>query len=168
SNWVSIARRRIMTEYWQEGFNDVQIGASTKYDPRSGRIEVSLDIKEGDRQQIAGIQIFGDDKTTQDHIRRYFRISQGDPVDYGRINLTRKKLYDTGLFKRVDIQVPNESQGYVAHVDLNERAPLNWKYGITATDHESGNSIGVSTEVSHGNLFGKGIMAGTSLKWDRD
>src|SRR6185503_19200910 len=156
SNWVSIARRRIMTEYWQEGFNDVQIGASTKYDPRSGRIEVSLDIKEGDRQQIAGIQIFGDDKTTRDHIRRYFRFSPGDPVDYGRINLTRKKLYDTGLFKRIDIEVPNEGQGYVAHVNLNERAPWSVKYGITVTDHQSHNSIGFSTDVTQRNFFGKG------------
>jgi outer membrane protein assembly factor BamA/autotransporter translocation and assembly factor TamB len=167
SDWVSTARRRIMTEYWQQGFNDVQIAASTKYVPESGKIEVTLDIKEGVRQEIAGIQIFGDNKTVLNHIRRYFRFSQGDPVDYGRINLTRKKLYDTGLFKRVDIQVSGEPQGYVARVNLNERAPWSVKYGITLTDHQSHNSVGLSTEVTHRNLFGKGILAGTSLKWDR-
>lgn len=168
SNWVSVARRRIMTEYWQQGFNDVQVGASTQYVPGSGRIEVSLDIKEGTRQEIAGILIFGNDKTALDHVRRYFRFSQGDPVDYGRMNLTRKKLYDTGLFKRVDIKVPDEAQGYVARVDLNERAPWSFKYGIAVTDHQSHSTLGLSTEITRRNLFGKGILGGTSLKADRD
>jgi len=168
SDWVSIARRRIMTEYWQQGFNDVQIGASTHYEPGSGRIEVSFALKEGTRQEISDIQISGDNKTVLSHIRRYFQFSKGDPVDYTRINLTRKKLYDTGLFKRVDIRVPNETEGYVAHIDLNERAPWNVKYGLSVTDHQSSNSLGLSTEVTHKNLFGKGIMAGTSLKADRD
>ena len=45
SDWVTTARRRIMTEYWQQGFNDVQIGASTHYVPESGRIEVKFDIR---------------------------------------------------------------------------------------------------------------------------
>jgi hypothetical protein len=31
-------------------------------------------------------------------------------VDYSRINLTRKKLYDTGLFKRVDIEVGTQTK----------------------------------------------------------
>ncbi len=167
SDWVSIARRRVMTEYWQEGFNDVRIGASTQFVPGSGRIEVSLDIKEGMRQEIAGVQVFGDEKTTLDHIRRYFRFSKGDPVDYGRINLTRKKLYDTGLFKRVEIEVPSEPQGYIAHINLNERAPWAVKYGLTVTDHQSHNNLGLSTEVTQRNLFGRGILAGVSLKEDR-
>ena len=166
SDWVSTARRRIMTEYWQQGFNDVQIGASTKYVPESGRIEVSLDIAEGARQEIAGVQISGDNKTALAHVRRFLKFAPGDPVDYGRINLTRKRLYDTGLFKRVEIEVPSEPQGYVAHVKLNERAPWSVKYGITVSDHESHNSVGLSTEVSHRNLFGKGMLAGTSLRAD--
>src|SRR6185369_9861416 len=68
----------------------------------------------------------------------------------------------------VDIQVPSEPQGYVAHINLNEKAPWSVKYGITVTDHQSHNSLGLSTEVTHKNLFGKGILAGTSLKADRD
>jgi outer membrane protein assembly factor BamA/autotransporter translocation and assembly factor TamB len=166
SDWVSIARRRIMTEYWQEGFNDVQIGAKTDYVPGSGRIEISFDIKESRRQAIAEVKINGAGKTKLEHVRRYLRFSQGDPVDYGRINLTRKKLYDTGLFKRVEIPIPEESQGFVAHINLNERAPWSFKYGITGTDHQSHKNIGLSTEASHRNIFGKGILAGVSLKYD--
>ena len=53
-----------------------------------------------------------------------------DPVDHTRINLTRKRLYDTGLFKRVDIQVVKEAGDNIAEVNLNERAPWSVKYGF--------------------------------------
>jgi hypothetical protein len=135
SEWVGIARRRIMTEYWQQGFNDVQVNASTNYARGSGRIEVSFDIREGERQQISDIRIMGDEKTLRSHVLRYFNFSKGDPVDYTRINLTRKALYDTGLFKRVDFEIVREPQGYVAELHLNERAPWSVRYGFTVTDH---------------------------------
>jgi len=171
SDWVSIARRRIMTEYWQQGFNDVQIGAMTHYVPNSGKIEVSFDIKEGERQQIAAVRITGDEKTLRSHVQRYLRISEGDPVDYSRISLTRKRLYDTGLFKRVDIQVVKEAQGNVAEINLNERAPWSVKYGFTVTDHRENQvrdrDFGVSTELIYRNLFGKGVVAGFTGKVDR-
>jgi outer membrane protein assembly factor BamA len=171
SDWVSIARRRIMTEYWQQGFNDVQIGATTHYVPNSGKIEVSFDIREGPRQEIATVRIMGDEKTLRSHVERYLRISEGDPVDFSRISLTRKRLYDTGLFKRVDIQVLKEEQGSVAEINLNERAPWSVKYGFTVTDHRENQvrdrDFGVSTELTYRNLFGKGVVAGFTGKIDR-
>jgi outer membrane protein insertion porin family len=97
-------------------------------------------------------------------------IEKKDPVDYTRINLTRKRLYDTGLFKRVDIQIVKETEGNVAEVNLNERAPWSVKYGFSVTDHkESGRrdrDLGLSTELTYRNLFGRGVVAGFSSKLD--
>ena len=168
SDWVSIARRRIVSEYWQQGFNNVQIAPSTHYEPGSGKIEVRFDIREGERQQIADIRINGDEKTLRNHVQRYFKFEKGDPVDYTRINVTRKQLYDTGLFRRVEIDVVQEPEGYVAHVNLNERAPWSVRYGITVTDHRTQDKrdLGVSTELTYRNLLGKGILTGTSFRID--
>jgi outer membrane protein assembly factor BamA/autotransporter translocation and assembly factor TamB len=170
SDWVNTARRRIMTEYWQQGFNDVLITPSTRFVPGSGQIEVGFDIKEGERQMIADVRILGDEKTLRDHLQRYFQFSPGDPVDYSRISLTRKRLYDTGLFKRVDIQIVDEGQGRVAEVRLNERAPWSLKYGGTISEHrEEGRhdrDLGLSTEVIYRNLLGRGVTIGLSNKLD--
>ena len=170
SDWVNTARRRMMTEYWQQGFNDVQIGATTHYVPGSGRIEVMFDIKEGERQQIAEIRIMGDQKTLTSHVQRYFNFDKSDPVDYTRINLTRKRLYDTGLFKRVDIDIVKGSEGNVAEVNLNERAPWSVKYGFSVTDHKElgrrDRDLGLSTELTYRNLFGRGVVAGFTSKLD--
>ncbi|HEX4996759.1 MAG TPA: translocation/assembly module TamB domain-containing protein [Terriglobia bacterium] len=166
--WLGIARRRILTEYWQQGFNEVQIVSSTDYKPGSGKIAVTFEIREGERQKIADIQIHGDTRTMLSHLRRYFQFKQNDPVDYTRINLTRKKLYDTGLFKRVDIEVSREPVGYVAVVNLNERAPWALHYGFTIAENRNvaNFDLGVSGDITHRNVFGKGITAGLSLNID--
>jgi outer membrane protein assembly factor BamA len=170
SDWVNTARRRMMTEYWQQGFNDVQIGATTHYVPGSGHIEVMFDVNEGERQQIADIQIMGDEKTLRSHVQRYFNFDKKDPVDYTRINLTRKRLYDTGLFKRVDIDIVKGPEGNVAQVNLNERAPWSVKYGFSVTDHKElgrrDRDLGLSTELTYRNLFGRGVVAGFTSKLD--
>ncbi len=168
SDWGGTARRRLLTAYWQQGFNDVQVSVSSDHVPGSGSIDLFFQIQEGERQKISDVEIRGDSKTALSHVRRYLEFKKDDPVDYARINLSRKKLYDTGLFKRVDIDVSNETSGYVAHVKLNERAPWDVKYGFTVTDHQDQNTrdLGFSSEATHRNIFGKGITAGTSLKAD--
>jgi outer membrane protein assembly factor BamA len=171
SDWISTARRRIMSEYWQQGFNDVQIGASSNYLPDSGKITIHFDIKEGQRQIVHSVRVMGDEKTLRSHVERYLRIDGGDPVDFSRISLTRKRLYDTGLFKRVDIQVLKEPEGNVVAIDLNERAPWSIRYGFSVTDHRENQvrdrDFGVSTELTYRNLFGRGVVAGFSGKIDR-
>src|SRR2546422_6810696 len=42
-------------------------------------------------------------------------------VDYSRVDLTRKKLYDTRLFKRVDLNVVKDESGYIAKTSLKDR-----------------------------------------------
>src|SRR6185295_15638357 len=124
----------------------------------------------GERQLIEDIRIAGDQKTLTSHVLRYFKFAKGDPVDYTRINLTRKRLYDTGLFKRVDIEVSKEAGGNIAQVNLNERAPWSVKYGFSVTDHREegkrGRDLGLSTELTYRNLLGKGIVTGFSSKLD--
>jgi outer membrane protein assembly factor BamA len=170
SDWVNTARRRLMSEYWQQGFNDVLITPSTRFVPESGRIEVGFDIKEGERQTITDLRVIGDEKTLRAHLQRYFEFAPGDPVDYSRISLTRKRLYDTGLFKRVDVQMVNEGQSRVAEIRLNERAPWSVKYGGTISEHreesQHDRDLGLSTEVTYRNLLGRGITVGMANKLD--
>ena len=117
---------------------------------------------------IESIQVDGVGVTDMSHVMRFFQFREGDPVDYTRINLTRKKLYDTRLFKRVEIEmVKNETtNAYIAKVQLNETAPWRFRYGFAVGNHTetSDRNLGVTSDFSYGNLFGKGILAGISFK----
>ena len=107
------------------------------------------------------IRVDGVGITDMAYVTRQFVFKEGDPVDYSRINLTRKKLYDTRVFKRVEIDIVKgeTANGYVATVHLNETAPWRIRYGFALTNRmeTSDRELGVATDVTYGNLFGKGI-----------
>ncbi len=166
ASWVDTARQRISAEYWQQGFNDLQVVPSSQWDAKTGRATVSFLIDEGERQIIESIEINGRINTDPKYINRQFRFKRGDPVDYARINVTRKNLYDTGLFKRVEIDVVPDANDYVARVQLNENAPWRFRYGFAVANRmeTSDREIGVTSDLSYGNLFGKGIALGAAVK----
>jgi len=170
SAWLETARQRVTSEYWEDGFNDVQIVPSTTSDPDHSRVGVRFTISEGERQVIKSVEVEGATVTDMGYIQRHLQFKTGDPVDYSKFNLTRKKLYDTRLFRRVDIEAVPSGEGYVARVRLNENPPWRLRYGFVVTDHLQTNErdLGVTSDISYNNLFGRGITTGGRIKVDAD
>src|SRR5262249_16968775 len=112
SAWLDRARQSIIGKYWEKGFSDVQVTAETRIPDRGTTVDGHFNINAGERQIVRKIDIQGNQTTATDYILHQFTFKEGDPVDYNRVNLTRKKLYDTRLFKRVDLNVVKEDDGY--------------------------------------------------------
>ena len=129
-----------------------------------------MKIDPGEQQVIHEIQIEGHKTTDLQYVRRQFTFKEGDPVDYSRVDLTRKKLYDTRLFKRVDLSVVKDESGYIAKTSLNEKPPWNFRYGFAVTDQlqTSDRQLGATADFTYSNLLGRAITAGTSLKYSAD
>ncbi len=166
SKWIDTARQRVTAEYWQQGFNDLKLTAASNWDRSSSGVDVAFTIDEGMRQMVRRVHIDGYATTDLAYIQRQFEIHAGDPLDYSRINLTRKKLYDTGLFKRVEVTPSPGSEGYDVDVHLNENAPWRFRYGFAVANRleTSDRQLGVASDLTYGNLFGRGIRLGTSVK----
>ena len=105
STWIETARQRITAEYWQQGYNDLKISPPATGTRRRRASPFRLRSRRASVRWWIVSSIDGPMLTDISYIHRQFQFHEGDPVDYSRINLTRKKLYDTGLFKRVDIEV---------------------------------------------------------------
>ena len=135
SAWLETARQKITSEYWRLGFNDVQIAPSTRSDSTLARSAIRFAISEGAPQMIERIEITGAARTNRGYIERQFEFKTGDPVDLTKVNLTRKKLYDTRAFSRVEIEMVPGTIGYVARVHLTESAPWRLTYGVAVTEH---------------------------------
>ena len=170
SAWLDTARQKITSEYWRLGFNDVQIAPSTRSDSKLARTAIRFAISEGAPQMIERIEITGATRTNRGYIKRQFEFKTGDPVDLTKVNLTRKKLYDTRAFTRVEIEVVPGTSGYIARVHLTENAPWRLTYGLAVTEHlqTSERQLGFTTELSYNNLFGRGVTLGTSGKANAD
>jgi outer membrane protein assembly factor BamA len=168
SDWLETARQRISNEYWRQGFNDVQVRSAANWDNDRPAVVARFEVTEGDRQIIERIEIDGVEVTDMGYVMRHFDFKEGDPVDYSRINLTRKRLYDARVFKRVDIDiVPGQTPNrYTAKVALNETAPWRIRYGFAVANRleTSDRELGIATDLTYGNLFGRGITLGFSVK----
>jgi len=143
---------------------------STTPDPSLAQATVRFAITEGELQIIEGIEVTGAKVTSSAFIARQFEIKKGDPVDLTKVNLTRKKLYDTRLFKRVETEVVQGTNGYITRIHLTENAPWQFRYGVSVTEHlEDGNkSVGLATDLSYNNLLGRAITTGVSAKLNTD
>jgi outer membrane protein assembly factor BamA len=170
SEWLEAARRSITSEYWKRGYNDVQIVPSTNSDASIAQAIVRFEILEGEHQVIEAIEVTGAMVTSRKYIERQFEIKKGDPVDLTKVNLTRKRLYDTRLFKRVETEIARGTTGYILRIHLAEDAPWQLRYGLSVTEHlEDGDrSVGVSADLSYNNLLGRAITTGVSGKWNSD
>jgi outer membrane protein assembly factor BamA/autotransporter translocation and assembly factor TamB len=167
--WLESARQNIIGTYLANGFNDVQVAAATHVADTGTTVDVDFKIDPGEQQIIRRIEIEGYKDTDIGYIRRQFTFKEGDPVDYTRLNITRKKLYDTRLFRRVDLSVVPGDDGYTARTLLNEKPPWNFRYGFTVTNYlqTSDRELGATADFSYSNLLGKAITTGTSLKYTR-
>jgi outer membrane protein assembly factor BamA len=170
SEWLEAARRSMTSEYWKRGYNEVQIVPSTKSDSGMARTDVLFTILEGELQIIERIEVTGAMVTSRRYIERQFAFRKGDPVDLTRINLTRRKLYETRLFKRVETEVARDTNGYVVRIRLTENAPWQVRYGLAVTEDldDGDRSVGVSADLSYNNLLGRAITTGFSGKLDSD
>ncbi|HET9220843.1 MAG TPA: translocation/assembly module TamB domain-containing protein [Terriglobia bacterium] len=168
--WLETARQHLTSEYWGNGYNDVQIVPSTSQNSELATATVRFTITEGELQRIEAIEIVGRPLTSRAFIERQFEFKKGDPVDQTKINLTRKKLYDTRLFRRVEIEMVRGTTGYIARVVLTENAPWQLRYGLAVTEHldDGERDTGVTADLTYKNLFRRGVITGVSGKVDAD
>ena len=111
------------------------------------------------------------------------RFGPGDPVDLVAWTQARKRLYDTGVFRSVDLQARKRDGGPAdgtipvdAQIVLEEWPAYRVRYGLRVADdlaalgEASGRRfrLGAASDVTRRNLFGRGLTAGVASRVDLD
>ncbi len=168
--------RSIENAFSKEGFNDVKIKCQPAVSEEDGLVDLLFSVKEGDRQIIDDIKIEGYGITKLRYIEREIEFKGGEPVDYRKINKTRKALYDLGIFESVAVEIEEEkkrvsspdddSPAYgVVPVDIkinvNENNLYRLRYGL---EYDTETRFGGNIEIVRRNLFGRAMLAGTGAR----
>jgi outer membrane protein assembly complex protein YaeT len=185
---IDAARERIEEAYAAEGFNVVQIEVHTETDDAAATVNLSFAVLEGLQQVLRNVETQGATRTDPDVIRRALRLRVGAPVNLADWSLARKRLYDTNVFRQVDIEpVPMEPtteesaagiQPVTAMVRVTEYPVWRLRYGGQFTDETAPvsdpdgdtrlQSLGVLADLQNQNLFGRAITAGIAGRYERD
>ena len=178
------ARGRIDRNYRQAGFNAVRVSVQSTVDRDTSTVSVTFDVVEGPQQIIQEIEFVGGERTRTSLVTRALRISPGQPVDLGAWNRARRRLYETGAFRSVDIEAePLDAassdaeagqQPVRATVVLEEWPTYRLRYGLQLQDQEvplgdqteQSFHLGLVGDLTRQNFVGRAITLGTAFRWD--
>ena len=175
---VRDARTRLELDYRRAGFTAARVTARSTVDLASARVQIDITVEEGRQQVVEEIVVEGLDRTHPPLVDNLLRLDTGRPVDPGAWGLARQRLYDTGMFRSVDLEAqpigeaPDSSTEPVrARVLLEEWPAYSLRYGLRVSDLEAPSDIaaareyrlGVAGDVSRRHLFGRAATTGVSV-----
>lgn len=145
----------ITDELGKKGFAFVDVVPTLDKNLETGEINVTFDIKEGDRIFVNRINIIGNDRTQDDVVRREFRIDEGDAFNAAKIRASRRNVENLNYFSKVDIQtVPTEDENKAdINVKVDEKSTGYFNVGV---GYSTVNGALIRTGVTENNFQGKG------------
>lgn len=179
---VNGVRERVDRHYRTLGYNAAEVGANALPVNDNTHVDITLEVTEGPQQILQDVETIGATRTREGVVRRALRLPVGQPANLEEWSRARKRLFDTNVFRSVDIQaVPlgdpvDGVQQVRARVMVAEYPPWRLRYGVQV-DREPGDggendpidfNLGVIGEIRNQNLFGRALTGGASTRLERD
>ncbi|MFZ0519379.1 MAG: POTRA domain-containing protein [Candidatus Acidiferrales bacterium] len=130
---VSSDRNNILAMYYNEGFPEARLDDSVSPPDASNEVVVSYKITEGERIDVAKVLLTGYQYTRPGIIARQVVIQPHGPLREGDVVESQRRLYNLGVFTRVQIapQNPNGTDPEkVLVVDTSEGGRYTIGYGF--------------------------------------
>src|SRR5215831_5027822 len=171
---VAVDRDAILARYFEQGFPKVTFEWSSKPAADPHRVDLVFRINEGQQQFVREVLINSDAlRTTRPElISRQLQLNPGDPLSPVAIAETQRRLYDLGIFARVDAAIQNpdgeETRKYVLYnIEEAARYSIAFGFGVEggriggcqtcfdAPIGQTGVSPRVSMDITRINLWGR-------------
>lgn len=179
---IDRARAAAAAGYARAGFN----AATATIEPRialdAATVDLDVAIEEGPRQVLQEIQVSGAEGVSPRVVAGALDLTPGTPVDLETWYAGRRRLSQTGLFRRIDLtptplagaQAPGGVQFVRADVTLVRRQPWRLRYGVDVADEEApiasqGRQFGggLNANIERFGLFGGPGSASAALRYSR-
>jgi outer membrane protein insertion porin family len=160
---VAVDRDSILTYYYNNGYPNASFDSSQTPAAEPHHVNLRYQIVPGKREYTRGMLVRGLVTTNPGLVARRFTLNAGEPISQKKIADGQQKLYDLGIFSKVEtaLQNPNgeeESKYVILHLDEANRysftagigAQLGRIGGGTTTFDDPAGTTGFSPRVSLG------------------
>jgi len=169
---IAADRETILSYYYNNGYADAAFDWSQTPEADPHRVNVRYTVTTGKREYTRAVLVRGLSTTRASLVQSRIPLKPGDPISRSRIAASQQKLYDLGVFSKVQTAIQNpagdEESKYVLY-DLDEAKRYSFNIGIGAqlgrigsgvtTFDEPAGTTGfvprISLGVSRLNLFGE-------------
>ncbi|HWB99512.1 MAG TPA: BamA/TamA family outer membrane protein [Bryobacteraceae bacterium] len=104
---VAIDRDTILDEYFTSGFPNVTFEWNMRPGAKPQQVELQFVIHEGKPQYVRQVLVNGLRITRPRLVNRNLLLNPGDPLSPTRMRDTQRRLYDLGIFAKVDTAIQN-------------------------------------------------------------
>lgn len=173
---LSVDRDNVLDYYYNGGYPNATFDGSFQPAEAPRQMNVRYVIQEGPRKSVREVLISGLETTDPGLVRDRLLLSPGEPLSRERMLATQRRLYDLGIFAKVDmaLQNPNgeEADKYVLlNFDESSRYAVTGGFGaeiaqiggcrdcFEAPAGKTGFSPRLYFDVTRRNAFGSGHIA---------
>ena len=146
---------QIERRFRRAGFLEARAAAATKVDAKEPRVDIDVLVDAGPRSVLQDVIVDGAD-AGKPLVARAITLTPGAPVDARALGETRRRLYDTGLYRSVAIDLqplnptaattppntrrrrPTGDRPVAARIQLEERPGYSLRYGLAFNDEVVG------------------------------
>ena len=164
---VATDRNNLQTLYWNEGFPNARVDWDATPAPDGQHMNLQYILSEGEPESVRHIFIGGLGYTRVGIVNRQIQFQDGQPVSQAKLLDTQRRLYDLGVFNRVEVtrqnpRVPESERNVLIYVEEARRYTLNLglgaefgRFGGSGPDATTEFSPDISVDVSRLNVGGR-------------
>ncbi|HEY3091969.1 MAG TPA: translocation/assembly module TamB domain-containing protein, partial [Vicinamibacterales bacterium] len=179
---IDTAREQIGALYRSRGFASAKVTANAAIRESEAGVDLTFEIAEGLHQTIGDVVVSGGGGVDPDVVTRALRLSIGSTLDPAELLRARTRVFNTGLFRRVDVTTEamnrisesDPAQPMRVRVALEAWPALRLRYGFeVAEEHPESDPTGrtlrpgLSADVTRRTLFGRAVSLTGVLQYER-
>src|SRR5262249_39341236 len=100
-------RDSILSYYYNNGYPDASFDWTQAAGSSPYRVNLTYTLKTGKRQYVRNILIHGLETTRPSLVESRIQLHPGDPISQSKIAESQQKLYDLGIFSKVQTAIQN-------------------------------------------------------------
>lgn len=159
---VALDRDSILNFYFNNGYPNATIDVQSETDESRQRVALKYTVSEGRRNFVRDVLISGLVNTRPELVTSRLMVKPGEPLSLSSTVATQRRLYDLGIFARVDVGVQNprglERNKYVL-LQVEEARKYSLNLGVGAEfGRIGGNTTNLSQPAGAGNFSPRGLI----------
>lgn len=147
---------RVTDMYGSKGYSFAEVIPSVNPNNEERTVTIIFNIKEGEMMRIRQINIYGNDKTRDNVIRREIRVDEQDVIDTASLKRSFQRLNNLNFFETVEIlpaQVASDKVDLNVRVKEKPTGMFSLGGGFSTLDR-----LVAIADITQGNLGGYGYM----------
>jgi outer membrane protein insertion porin family len=132
---VATDRDNVLDYFFNNGYPAAKFDFTSIPSPQAHRVDLTFIVTPGERVYVRNVVVDGLRRTRSDVVTDRISLHAGDPLSQSEINGSQRRLYDLGIFSRVDAAIQNpdgdEPTKYVLY-SLEEAGRYSMNVGVGA------------------------------------